>query len=350
MPSAVFLVPGPLTAKSGGSIYDRRMVEGLRALGWQVDVHELDTSFPEPTAAALAHAATTLSSLPDNEVVVVDGLAFGAMADLVEPHRTRLNLVALVHMLLASEIGVSATAAAERQRAEIRALGFARVVVVTGSTTAKTLAAMGYRGAEPRVVEPGCDPAPLARGSGHATPHLLCVAAITAGKGHEALIRALDRTQAPWTLECVGSLRRDPTTAAKVVGLIEDLSLRDRVALPGELTQDALAAGYDRADVFVLNTRRETYAMAVSEALARGLPVISTRTGAIPELVAADAGILVEPGDDTALEAALGTILTDERARSCCRAGAMRARERLQPWRGVVARMADILASISGHA
>ena len=54
---------------------------------------------------------------------------------------------------------------------------------------------------------------------------------------------------------------------------------------------------YDRTDVFVLATLRETYGMAVAEALAHGLPVVSTSTGAIPALVGTDAGLLVAPGD-----------------------------------------------------
>jgi len=57
------------------------------------------------------------------------------------------------------------------------------------------------------------------------------------------------------------------------------------VSLAGDMDATALGAQYDRADVFVLPTRYEGYGMAVAEALARGLPVISTATGAIEDLV-----------------------------------------------------------------
>ncbi len=349
MPSAVFLVPGSLTALTGGSIYDRRMVDGLRALGWRVDVRELDSTFPEPTADALKGAAVALSTIADNEVVIVDGLVFGAIPDMLDTHGSRLNLVALVHMPLALEVGIDAALATRRRQTEVRALRLARAIVVTGRATIETLATIGHGAPQPVLVEPGCDPAPLASGSGGRTPHLLCVAAVTRGKGHEGLLRAFAAIDAPATLTCVGSLTRDPKTADKVVRLMESQSLRDRVSFVGELTSDALAAEYDRADVFVLNTLRETYGMAVSEALARGLPVVSTRTGAIPELVGRDAGILVDVGDDTAFRAALGTIVSDAGKRARCRAAAIRARARLQPWSCAVQRLADILASMPRH-
>jgi glycosyltransferase involved in cell wall biosynthesis len=90
--------------------------------------------------------------------------------------------------------------------------------------------------------------------------------------------------------------------------------------------------------------------MAVSEAIARGLPVVSTRTGAIPDLVGEDAGLLVGVEDEVALRDALRTMVTDDRVRTRCRAGAIIARERLRPWTAAAQRFADILAAIPGHA
>ena len=46
------VVPGPIEQRTGGYIYDRRIVEGLRALGWTVRVHELAGRFPQPDAVA----------------------------------------------------------------------------------------------------------------------------------------------------------------------------------------------------------------------------------------------------------------------------------------------------------
>jgi glycosyltransferase involved in cell wall biosynthesis len=350
MRSAAFVVPGSLSSLTGGSIYDRRTVEGLRALGWRVDVRELDSSFPEPSGAALAGAAGALAGIADHEITVIDGLVFGAIPDILEAHRARLDLVALVHMPLSLEFGLDAASATRRRQNELRALGLARVVVVTGHVTTESLTSMGHRAPTPVLAEPGCDAAPLARGSGGRAVHLLCVAAVTAGKGHEALLRALADAGGNWTLTCVGSLTRDPATANRLTSLVTSLSLGGRVAFVGQLTAEQLGSEYDRADVFVLNTRSETFGMAVSEAIARGLPVVSTRTGAIPDLVGEDAGLLVDVEDDVALRDALRTMVTDDHVRARCRAGAIIARERLRPWTAAAQRFADILAAIPGHA
>src|SRR6202011_3648696 len=112
---------------------------------------------------------------------------------------------------------------------------------------------------------------------------------------------------------CAGGLDRDPATTSRIRALVRELALDDRVALAGDMDADQLAIEYDRADLFVLPTLYEGYGMAVAEALARGLPVISTATGAIPELVGARAGIVVPPGDLTAFSAALSCVLGDAR-------------------------------------
>ena len=119
MSSLVLIVPGSLETLTGGYGYDRRVVEGLRARGWDVGVHELEGEFPHPAARALDAAGGVLSSLPDRSLVVIDGLAFGAMPEQAAVEAGRLRLVALVHHPLAEETGLDDEAAAHlatRQR------------------------------------------------------------------------------------------------------------------------------------------------------------------------------------------------------------------------------------------
>ena len=118
--------------------------------------------------------------------------------------------------------------------------------------------------------------------------------------------------------------------------------------LTGEADAGALAAFYDAADLFVLATLHESYGMAVAEALAHGLPVISTRTGVIADLIGGDAGILVEPGDGEALAAALRGVMTDAGLRGRLAEGARRARTRLPGWADAASRMSAALTALSG--
>ena len=345
------MVPGRLDARTGGSIYDRRIVDGLRQRGWPVDVLELDASFPYPTAPALEQADRGLAAVPTGTIAIVDSLALGAMPDLITREAARLRIVALVHLPLAADVGLDRETETRFEQTERRALHAAALVVVTGRATLSLIA--NYELAPERVivVEPGTDRPPLARGSrGDQAVALLSVATVNPGKGHEMLLAALSAVPCrAWRLTCAGSLTRHPATAERVRAMVWRLGLEDRVSLVGDLDGPALAACYDSADVFVLATRQETYGMAVAEALAYGLPVVATMTGAIPELVGEDAGLLVPVGDTRSLVETLSRVLSDAGLRARLAEGARRVRDQLPTWDETAGRMAAALDSLAPH-
>src|SRR5690606_31477435 len=85
VPEVYFAVPGDISSKTGGYIYDCRVMELLPELDWQVRHLELPGDFPDPTAQSLGETERLLSGLPRETLLVIDGLAFGAMpADLVD--------------------------------------------------------------------------------------------------------------------------------------------------------------------------------------------------------------------------------------------------------------------------
>ncbi|WP_077000695.1 glycosyltransferase family 4 protein [Variovorax sp. KK3] len=349
-PRCSFLVPGDLGTRTGGYAYDRRIIAGLRALGWAVDVQGLGDGFPSPGAAAQAQAARVIEGLPDGALAVVDGLAFGVLPELVRQHARRLCWIALVHHPLSLETGLDA----ERQRAlfdsERAALALARGVIVTSPSTGSALADFGVEPQRVAVVEPGTEPAPLSVGSGGEALSLLCVATVTPRKGHLLLAEALaglkDR---PWVLHCAGSLTMDEACAAALVQAIDRHGLQQRVVLHGEQDEAGLRALYATADAFVLPSFHEGYGMALAEALAHGLPVISTRAGAIPDTVPADAGMLVAPGSLDELRAALQQLMDDGKWRARLSAGARVARMNLPTWATRSARFAAALGAFAGQ-
>jgi glycosyltransferase involved in cell wall biosynthesis len=280
--------------------------------------------------------------------VLVDGLALGAMPDAVERASPRLRIVALVHLPLAATIGLDSDITAILRSTERRALAVSSLVVVTGRSSIP--AVMNYGVPRDRIVlvEPGTAPAPLARGSNGGPVQLLCVATLGRGKGHSILFRALQSTvDQDWRLTCVGSIERDPATVQGLRGQLRADGLAERVVLTGELDAACLEEWYARSDLFVLATLQETYGMAVAEAIARGLPVLSTSTGAIPDLVGADAGMLVAPGDEKAFAGALRRMVGDRELRSRLAEGARRRRDRLPRWEDAVSRMSAALMSLS---
>lgn len=339
-----FAVPGDPETLTGGYIYARRLAEALPDAGWNCRRLRLPDGFPHPTAAALAETAAILASTPPDATILLDGLAYGALpADLLKAAARRL--VALVHHPLAQESGIDAATADKLRASERAALALAERVIVTSRHTAATLVS-DYAVPADRltVAEPGTDPGVRARGS--SAMQLLTVATLTPRKGHDVLLRALARiADLPWSALWVGSRTRDPATAEKLVALIAALGLDRRVRLSGELKESALDDAYAASDLFVLPSYHEGYGMVFSEALARGLPVVATRAGAIPDTVPAKCGLLVPPGDDAALAEALRRVLTESSLHTNLADAAWEHGQHLPDWDDTAARVAQALAA-----
>jgi glycosyltransferase involved in cell wall biosynthesis len=344
-----FAVPGDLATPTGGYAYDRRMIAELGELGWQIDVIDLGEGFPWPDEATRTAAQTQLLAVPAGRVVVIDGLALGVLPEAANQLAERNPLLALVHHPLALEWGISQEQAGELLASERAALAAAQGVVVTSASTAR-LVASDYSVPAERitVAKPGSDPVPLAQGSRDGVVRLLSVGAVVPRKGFDVLIAALATlTDLPWQLAIAGDRRRDPAAAARLNADIASHALGNRIASLGAVSPQRLAALYAEADLFVLASHFEGYGMAYAEAVAHGLPVVGTNAGAIPETVPADAGLLVAPGDITALAQALRQVISDSALRGRLAAAARAAAPQLPAWRDsakIFARALEALA------
>ena len=340
MPEVVFAVPGDLHTPTGGYIYDRRVIELLPQFGWQVRHLELPGDYPNPSKKSLEATAHALGATPSDALLVIDGLAFGAMpADLID--RASRRIVALVHHPLALETGIDKAREEYLERTERAALARTVRVIVTSPATADLLVRdFAVPAARISIAEPGTDPAPRARG-GEGPPGLLSVGSVTTRKGYDVLIAALAQiSDLAWESRIVGSLDRDPAAAKMVRELVARARLDKRVALLGSRGEGPLAAEYDRARLFVLPSHFEGYGMAFAEALARGLPIVGCAGGAVTSTVPPDAGVLVPPGDANALAAALRSLLSDPAELSRRADAAWRHAERLPRWRDTAEKFA----------
>src|SRR5204862_4445279 len=108
-----------------------------------------------------------------------------------------------------------------------------------------------------------------------------------------------------------GDRSRNSAEASRLDADIAARGLSYRVAVLGAVPPERVMELYLASDVFVLASRFEGYGMALAEAMAHGLPVVSTRAGAIPDTVPADAGLLVAPDDTIALAQALRRLIGD---------------------------------------
>lgn len=347
------LAPGDPNQLTGGYLYNRRIAGALNSRGWQVRLQGLPGRFPEADDCARTAAEATFSALPDESCVVVDGLALGGIPELVWRHRKRLRILALIHHPLADETGLAPGQAEQLRRSETRALAGVRGIIATSNFTAHRLADFQVQADRVRVAEPGVDPAPEAVGHG-AEVRLLCVASLLPRKGQDLLLRALQPLQdSSWRCDLVGSPERNPAFAAKLRDLRASLALADRVQLHGEQSAAALDRFYHGADLFVLPSHYEGYGMVVTEALARGLPVLTTTGGALRFTLPDQAGIKVPPGDSQALTEALQSVLSDPGQLLRLRQGARSVRKTLKDWHQAAAefgRAVDSLAFTGGGA
>ncbi len=317
---------------SGGNVYDGRVRDGLQQLGWS------------PRVAAVSDAASTeaaLASIPRGSIALVDGLVAGWAPSAVEDASRRVAVVILAHM-------VSAAFPATTQQAvrdESRALRAAARVIVTSEWTAAELARREL--VDPALVTVAVPGSVDGSAGLRAVDHreLLCVGVVSAHKGQDVLLRALAALPDDgWSCTLAGSRTTDPGFADRISADAERFG--GRVRMPGVLGEADLDSAYARAGLLVAPSRTESYGMAIADARRRGLPVIASAVGGIPEAVAGGGALLVKNGDAGALSLALHRWMSDSALRATLRSEASRARGTAPRWADTVARIDETLAAL----
>lgn len=342
-----FAIPGDLDLPTGGYAYDRRIIAMLPDYGVEASVVALPGSFPDPTPADIDEAIRLLAEAPAGCALLVDGLALGA----IPAHRLdaiRAPLIALVHHPLCLEAGIAPERAAELKAMETEALARAARVIVTSRSIKRMLVAdFAVPVAKITVAEPGTDPSARATGTG--TPlQILSVGAVSPRKGYDILIEALlPLADEPWRLTICGATDRDPKTVAKLEKQILAANFGERVRLPGTVVPATLQRFYDTADLFVLPSLFEGYGMVLAEAMARGLPIVTTTGGAAAETVPDAAAIKVPPGDAAALSSALDKAIRDKRLRTRLADASWDTGRTLPPWTETTRRIAAVVMGLN---
>lgn len=343
MRDVAFLIPGDLSLPTGGYAYDRAVIRLLPEQGIRAMHIALPGAFPNASEADLADCAAIVAGLPADCVLLIDGLAYGAMpAELIRGFGR--PVVALCHHPLALENGISAERAEALHLSEAAALNLAAHVIVTSRLTGKILEGdFGVNAEKITVAEPGTARKPRATGSGGSVLEMIAIGSIVPRKGYAVLVEALAGLRhRHWRLSIVGAARA-PETLAALEAQIAREGLEDRIRLLGAVRERELDTLYETADLFVMASLFEGYGMVLGEAMQRGLPIITTTGGAASETVPEGAGLKVPPGDAAALRAALERAMADPDLRARLAVAAHRAGETLPTWDDTAAIIAATL-------
>ncbi|MFE4834950.1 glycosyltransferase [Arthrobacter sp. NPDC056691] len=282
LPAIRLLVPGNIRHNSGGNVYNAALARGLEQLGVGVTIQPVAGNWPVGSKeerrrlAGLLTAGTpagTMAGAPAAAVTIVDGLVASGAPEAMEAAAAGDHAPwVLLHMPLDGHPDLEARA--------LRAA--AGVICTSGSAAAEITRRHGLSGV--RAALPGTQRARVADGS--QPPRLLAVAALLPNKDQLVLLGALARLQdLEWTAALVGSAAADPGYARQVAVAVERHGLAGRVQLPGELTGEALEQQWHAADLSLLVSKVEAFGMAVTESVARGVPVIvRAGTGAVEAL------------------------------------------------------------------
>lgn len=335
-----WIIYGPLSQATGGYVYDRMIVEGLRARSICVEVISMIPNQP----ASLEAAADQLDAL-EPDVLVGDALCAPELGTLFELWAARACRLLLVHHLASWEFELEPRDRAARVNVEQRALAACDQVVTTSFATAARLTNQ-YPICDPEVIVPGADR--LRRIIRRKrSPHviLLGVGSVIARKRWEILLEALDHLALEHVyLRLIGDESRDPDYCRAIKARIAHSPyLSTHVDCLGLVDMDRLADEFSNADALILPSSLEGYGMVITEALQAGLAVIAARQPAISEAMANHAEATLQFGDVAQLRQQLLHFATEPQLRGALQHAAARLSVALPTWRDAEERFYDLL-------
>lgn len=298
----LYITSSDYAVRTGGHVYNSRLVQALGEQGVTLEVHCLEQGFPlvpEPQRATLARR---IASLPADTLLLMDHVYLGRLLELLRqmPHR-------VAAIFLHSDVMEHGTGEDEKGRrlfeAERACLQRADALLVPSYETARYIkASYGICPDRIRTSVPGNDPVPrtdIGKFGAQRGPRILSVGAIIPRKRYDYLLEvaAQMKTQ-DWVWQVAGDPARYPGHLLALKDKAEKLGLADRFKFLGDVSDAQLEQLWQQTDLYVAASHYEGYGMAVAEALRHGVPVASTASGAVSTW--AKSGVLQVPADDAA--------------------------------------------------
>ena len=216
------------------------------------------------------------------------------------------------------------------QQALIAAQNSDMIIAVSQFTANQVHELLGVERSRIRVVSHGTHmPVRVARAE---EKMILTVGAIQLRKNTARLVEAFESLSSDWNLVLAGAA--SGYGAEKILERIESSPAKSRIRVAGYVSDEELESLYARAAIFAFPSLDEGFGIPVLEAMAHGVPVVTSNRSALPE-VAGDAGVLVDPMDVSSIARALSDLVAKPELRAAL-AQAGRARAELYPWRRAI--------------
>ncbi len=319
------MIYGSLDTLSGGYLYDRVLVEHLRAVGDEVEIislpwrnyaHHLLDNFDGALIRRLEGAHL--------DVLVQDELNHPSLIRVNRRLRGRVRfpIVSIVHHLRSSELRPTWQNAIYRvlEKWYLRSVD---AFVFNSRTTQGVVEGLVGENRPSVVATPAgnrlgvtLNADQIRERTNDAGPlRVFFLGNIIPRKGLHTLIDGVARLPSgSWSLTAAGSLRTDPACSRAIKQQIARLGLTDSIDLPGPLAGDALIEHFTASHVLAMPSSYEGFGIAYLEGMAFGLPAIATTAGAAHEIITHGTdGFLMPPGDSTALAGYLQMLAEDRK-------------------------------------
>lgn len=336
---------------TGGILYDRNVGHAFRKMGWHVDFFDLET-LPR-YAKLLKFPARDLifrRTCRDFDVLISDLGSSALTLGLQRAAARRGALTVLICHHFRAHLERSLPRRLLYRFTERRITSEADILVANSPHTAARLVENGRIPTDIVLAPPGLN-VPMAGEPGfrEAPSGVLMVGSLEPRKGVVESVRALAASGLEEAVLTIAGGPGPPEYLRELRGCIESHGLGKRVHLVGRLDDEGLRRAYSEADVFMLLSNWEGYGMAIAEAMASGLPVVSTTAGAIPGLVEDGiSGLLVEAGDWNGAGKHLRSLFTDRSLRMNIAQGALNRAAGLPTWEDSTRRIFEAVAGRLG--
>lgn len=318
----VWFLIGAIPPQTGGELYNYKLFQCLEREGFDTELISLHKKL-----AIRISRVPVVGNLLAN--IALAGLLYKSKGILVEDHYfTRYlfltniikrlfgenRIIILVHSLYGYDTNDNfwLRKLFKGIKHRIR-LSLADIIITNSQYSRHEIVSLGIKSSLVHVIPPGIDREKLKfiSQTDNDKPQILCVANYLPGKGLIYLIKAYSQINSRnFTLHLIGNPSKASNYCHRLKKMVVKYNLTENVFFHNGSDKETLQKLYSHAKIFVLPTLKETFGIVLIEAMHYSLPIITTKVGAIPELITdGENGLLCPPRNSEALAEALSKLI-----------------------------------------